>query len=77
LVFPPKETPDAGDDIPKPLGLAIITVVNPESMNASSLILVTELGIVIDCSAVHPLNAELPILVTELGIVTDANELHP
>jgi hypothetical protein len=78
-VLPKNETPEAGDCIPKPLGLAIITVVNPESMNAELPIVVTELGIVIDRNAVHPWNALVPIVVNDafVGSVTDVNEVHP
>ena len=43
--------------------------VNAEQpLNAESLIVVTELGIVIEVKPEQPLNAELPIKVTELGI---------
>jgi hypothetical protein len=38
--------------------------------------LVTESGISIDGSEVHPRNALLPMLVTEFGITTDLSEVH-
>jgi hypothetical protein len=47
-------------------------------LNASPPILVTELGIIIDVNALHPLNALPLILVTvEVGVnVTDVNAEH-
>ena len=61
--------------IPRAVAVAvgIVTDVNPENWNALGPILVTELGIVIDCNWEHASNARLPILVTELPIVTDVN----
>ena len=41
------------------------------------MILVTELGIVIDVKLLQPLKAYPPILVTELGIVIDVKPLQP
>ncbi len=38
---------------------------------------VTESGMVIDVSEVHPENALFPMDVTELPIVTEASEVHP
>jgi hypothetical protein len=41
------------------------------------LILVTELGIVIDVKPVQKEKHQRPILVTELGIVIDVMDLQP
>ena len=52
--------------------------VNAEQpLNAESLIVVTESGIVIEVKPEQPLNAELPIKVTEFGIVIEVNPEQP
>ena len=75
-VTPKKNTPGglgSGDVISRELAVAedIYTVINPESVNASPPILVTEFGIVIVNKLEQLKNASLPILVTEFGIVID------
>ena len=80
-VLPKKLTPGGlavGDVLPRVFAVAedIVTVVNPELLNALLPILVTELGIVIDVNPVQPKNAVGPILVTELGIVIDVNPVQ-
>lgn len=37
----------------------------------------TESGMMIDRSPVHPLKAQPPILVTESGIIIDVSPVHP
>ena len=74
-VTPKKSTPGglgSGDVIPRVLAVAedIYTVINPEPVNASPPILVTESGIVIDVKLEQSWNANSPILVTILPIVT-------
>ena len=63
----------SGTAIPRADAVAadIVTVVNPDDSNAVLLIIVTEVGMVIDVKEVQLANAPIRIVVTELGMVTD------
>jgi hypothetical protein len=44
--------------------------------NASTPILSTEFGIIIEINEEHPLNVKIPILSSEFGSVIEPNEEH-
>jgi hypothetical protein len=62
---------------PFALASVMITVAKAKQyVKALLLILVTELGILIDCKEVHSLNALSSMLITELGKLIDCKEVQ-
>ena len=57
--------------------LELFIILAGQLANGFPMMLLTELGIVMDCKDKHPQNALSPMLVTELGMVTDCNDEHP